>query len=436
MAGEAEEICVCSKCFNEPALQQRIKELQPEFSTGSCDFHPDEEGIPLSVAADVIDAALRENYGGAPESGREYEPGGMELDELIYDVVRPNSDELARLLKEHLEENDQYWPPDGEEAFYSDEYLYFETVIGSAQYGTKWGQFRDQLMHEQRFFNRSAFDYLTEIFNDVESRVDEDGKSPIYMINPGDPQSKFFRARAIGSMGDVKKYREDVAGQLGPPPPRMRSAGRLNPSGVAVFYAAFDPVTCVAELRPSVGSLVGIAEFKIEKPICVLDTTRYTAAPQPSSIFQKGALNAAAQWNFMRTFMRLISRPIRPGEEHIAYIPTQAVAEFLAFHHQCLVDGEKRHIDAIIFASAQNNDEGVNIALIGPAATTGIIGKDGKTYTSREAEKKAGTFGHWIGKDIDLRITPIEKSFEAHEVQSAKYKIGSHYSHFAYLTED
>ena len=303
---EGSEMSVCCKCFGNAGLQYRIIELQADATTGPCEAHPNEMGIPLSVAADIIDAALRENFGSGISDEREEHLDGRDLDDLIHEIVQPADDELARILKDHLIDNDSYWRPDGEEVFYSDECTYFPTEIGTANYGTRWAQFRDHLMHDQRFFSRSAFGYLREIFEGVESRLDPEGKSPVYMIKPGDPASKFFRARGIRAIHDVKTFREDLAGELGPPPQRLRSAGRLNPAGVAVFYAAFDPITCVGELRPSVGSLVAVAEFKIEKPICVLDTTRYTAQPNPPNIFQPGAISEAAQWNFMRNFMQLI----------------------------------------------------------------------------------------------------------------------------------
>ena len=73
------------------------------------------------------------------------------------------------------------------------------------------------------------------------------------------------------------------------------------------------------------------------------------------------------QWTFMQSFMHEIAIPISPDDEHLDYIPTQAVAEYLQNHHRFKRDGKLTKIEGIIFSSAQYPD-GRNIVLLGEAS--------------------------------------------------------------------
>lgn len=427
---------VCPECFGNPGLKLRIVKIRPNFKVGNCDFHPNRKGVPLDAVASIVDEVARENYGGSVPDSRDEFSGGLELHELIDDITAPTDDDIASALKDELVRQDDYWPPDGGEAFYSEEYVYQRIEVGTDSYGRFWDDFQKLLMHEQRFFSRKAFELLGLIFKDVEQQTDKNRRSPVYMIEPGGEQHAFYRARIIRAPSDTKKFRENVADELGPPPDRLRTPGRLNPSGISAFYGAFDLETCVAELRPPVGTRVALAKFEIRKPICVLDTTRFSGKPKSTDMYKPGAVQIAAQWNFMRSFMRQISKPVKPGEEHLDYIPTQAVAEYLAYHHEVKVDGEVRKIDAIIYASAQNNGEGKNIAILGPASVAGEVDQNGKRVKKRTENDEFDLFpSFWIPKP-EIRITPAAESFLVHEVSAVRFSTNEHYSTYDWLDDD
>jgi hypothetical protein len=149
----------------------------------------------------------------------------------------------------------------------------------------------------------------------------------------------------------------------------------MNPAGILAFYGAFNLDTCIAELRPSVGSVVIGARFEITKPLCVLDTSLFEAPPKKTNIFAHEYIQRTAQWHFMTQFMREISQPVSPADEHLDYIPTQAVAEYLLHHYEFRLHDTSRKIDAIIYRSAQNSG-GKNIAILGDAARAGILEED------------------------------------------------------------
>jgi hypothetical protein len=216
--------------------------------------------------------------------------------------------------------------------------------------------------------------------------------------------------------------RQDIAGKLGPPPEHLRKAGRLNPSGIQAFYAAFDAETCVAELRPSVGGAVAAAQFEIVDPITVLDTTRFLEGPGAVNVFAPLAVDRWRQFRFMQLFMQEIAKPVLPGAEHLEYLPTQAVAEFLNKRFVFTFAGAERTIDAIIFRSAQN-PAGKNIVVLGDAAVVGEIGDDEPPLdTGRELD--------WF--EIELlaakpdrppRIVPVPDSFSWRKITGVAFTI-------------
>lgn len=361
---------VCPDCFAVKGLQRRIIEIRKDYDAGRCDFHPTKKGVPIEGVAQVVDPVFRDNYGGAIPDFRSPGPRGDDLEEVLGDLTQAEDDAIIDALRDALIEADDYWPGDGEEPFYDDDYKYYRDRHHLGETTRLWREFRRGLMHGQRFFNSEAKALLTRIFRDVHHQRDAAKQGPVYLVRPGEPQSMVFRARITQDEGERDRIEKRLAEELGPPPERKRKAGRLNPAGVIAFYAAFDLDTCVAELRPSVGAVVMAAEFAIGEPICVLDMTRFDAQPKAEDLYAKNARERAAQWSFMQSFMNEIAQPISPGDEHLDYLPTQAVAEYLNKHHTFTFEGRERTIDAIIYRSAQH-PEGKNIVLLGESAVVG-----------------------------------------------------------------
>lgn len=411
---------VCPQCFATPGLVRRIIELRPQHPDRRCDFHPSLKGVPLAAVTRIVDTVFRQNYTLGIADDRFGDACGEDLETVISALTGAEDDTIASAISNDLIDNDPFWQPYGEGPFYSQDYGYVADMRSLGQHGRLWEIFRQGLLHEARFFNAEAEAQIAKIFEGVHHQRDVNGQGPVYMVRPGDPLSTFYRARIADDPAVSKAIKGQLAENLGPPPERLRRPGRLNPSGIAAFYGAFDLETCVAELRPTVGSVVMAARFAITEPICVLDTTRFSAAPKADDPFTRNAVERAAQWRFMRTFMFEIAQPISPNDEHLDYITTQAVAEYLNRRHLFSFASKKRSIDAILYRSAQHQ-EGLNIALLGPAAVVG-----GATDTDRGAAKTSEAYD--IFREAfepppppRARIRPIEGSLETHKVSTAHY---------------
>jgi hypothetical protein len=180
-------------------------------------------------------------------------------------------------------------------------------------------------------------------------------------INIIEKGKKIFRARIKKG---VSKYRHK---DLTSPPPRIARNNRMSPAGISYFYGALRPETCISELRPTVGEQVVVAKFVAAKNLLVLDLTE--TAHEEISLFDE---NYSYQYerilSFIEHFVSEISRPIRPMDQEIDYVPTQIFTEYLRQWAYDDMFGPKDHqkkvihIEGLMFQSSLE-EGGKNVVL-------------------------------------------------------------------------
>lgn len=318
--------------------------------------------MPLSAICEIVDEVFRNNYMRSVDTE---ESEGEPLSVVLYYLTDAESEDIAEAIAEYLIDDDDPDLRDGEETFYSDDFSYEKVQLIDQSHGALWRDFRQSIVHGRRFFNDESRKLLSEIFRNIHLQRDVQRNPPVYMLEPTDA-GYIHRARIV-SEDDIRKISEDPVGGLGPAPMQKGKAGRMNVSGIPAFYGSFDLQTSVAELRPPVGSKIASARFQLARPLCVLDMTRFRKRPKQLDLFAKDHVRRLTQWRFMQRFRREMSKPILKTDEHIDYVPTQAVAEYLNAVHEVRMGDKKVHIDAIIFNSAQR-PEGRNIVVLGDAA--------------------------------------------------------------------
>ena len=111
------------------------------------------------------------------------------------------------------------------------------------------------------------------------------GQPVVREINPTDKERFFWRARKAQSIDELKAILKSPTSEMGPPPSRCATGGRMNAQGIPVFYGAFDPDTCVAEVRAPVGSHVVVARFELLRPVRLLDFDALSEVYVPGSHF-------------------------------------------------------------------------------------------------------------------------------------------------------
>ena len=385
---------------------------------------PAQEGVPVSAVAEIVDPVFRNTYALGDYYPFSSDSEGSDLTETLFEMTNADEYGVIWALGNALIEGDNQWPPAGEEPFYDHGSKYLLDQGRFDEYSHSWEICQNRILHEQRFFNRDAFATLQKIFDGLHLLRDDSDRPPIYQINPKAADAEFFRARIFSSEDDQQSIVNDPARELGPPPPSKRRAGRMNASGIATFYGAFDLETCIAELRPAVGQTVISAKFSITEPILVLDTTRFSGRPQTRNPFAQTYITRMKIWKFMTIFMNQISKPCLPDNEHLEYITTQVISEYLTNMHK-IKRGEKlKTIDAIIYKSAQNRS-GKNIAIFGGASKVFEANKE--VPPSRKPSNPALTLVE--GSLYSCTVTAASHKSEKVYTPSAKPRGDSHVSH-------
>lgn len=432
----------CPYCFNDSSLQSRLKKLRPEFPKSlKCDFHPNRSGIPATDVAALVDEVIRENYVigdtqphyGADDDRPEWVQEGDTLVEVLDDAAAPDTFEIAEALAEQLINDELVYPQDGDEPFYADDQQYVLFTSSWNPHSEAWSEFKSEITHSRRFFSEIAVQRLEELFRNIHLQSNASGQRAVYVLKPED-KKQIYRVRQIDDPSEREEVQKNPAALLGMPPPRKRSAGRMNAAGVGAFYGSFDLKTCIAEVRPPVGCVVMGAAFELVHPIIVLDTTRFAEPMRNRSIFSPVYQERLYQWKFMKRFTNEMRRPILPDDTTLDYIPTQAVSEFIHSRLKVKLNGETKGVDGIIFASAQHRN-GLNIVLFGDAALLEQSRKEGRSTSYEIADDDLDTWTDWKPRIENPALRLVERSIVSRRVTSVEFQDDYH-SEFDWDEED
>ena len=220
-----------------------------------------------------------------------------------------------------------------------------------------WKYLKTSIAKDSRFFNRYAVMALEDIFRYIKNYQTFDGEYMISHIEPYDPFFNLFRARYFDSSGDLEKALISPEKELGPPPPEVAKAGRMNAEGIPVFYGSTKPKVCLAEVRPPVGSIVIIARFEVTKHLMLLDIEHLKSAYIDQNDFSISRFRRPDWLNFIKNLNNQVIRPVIPEDESSEYLMTQVISEYLSGLKDLGIDG-------LIYKSSQSNDNSAkNIVL-------------------------------------------------------------------------
>ncbi|PSK84041.1 RES domain-containing protein [Limimaricola soesokkakensis] len=260
----------------------------------------------------------------------------------------------------------------GIEAEFSDDAHYEEIMPRDERWQEEWSGFEKQIKTEARFFSRTAATHLSELFDRIDEMRTGDGRFLVEAVGPGTAVSHFFRGRVFQSEEPLQKAMRRPDLELSAPPAWAAASGRMNAKGISVFYGATTPEIALAEVRPPVGSWVALARFEIIRPLRLLDLAALGDVLERGSIFDPDYAYRLGRMMFLRTLSRRMSRPVLPDDQEMEYLPTQAIADYLATEGQVPLDG-------ILFPSVQVGGNGVNAVLFHKASRCGELEIPGGT---------------------------------------------------------
>jgi hypothetical protein len=135
----------------------------------------------------------------------------------------------------------------------------------------------------------------------------------------------------------------------------------MNPHGISVFYGATDPLVALAEIRPPVGSRVVVGKFELMRSVRLLDLEALRKLQVKGSIFDPNFMQRLRKAKFLEWLSHRITTPVMPEDEAYDYLPTQAIADFLATNANPLLHG-------ILYRSVQGPVGNFNVVLFHKAA--------------------------------------------------------------------
>lgn len=213
----------------------------------------------------------------------------------------------------------------------------------------QWGVFCDLVKHQSRFFFRlpgPATRPVTVSTSEPGTGADRPGPGPgdsvgeflqwfsefierheAELVKTVPARSEVYRARMVEALPIERG--DDVAETLGSPPASKAAAGRMSPTGISMFYGAHDSETAVAEVAGHSDRTFAVAaKFRTVRDLTILDLTGEAVALP--SLFETGAGEQFWETLFLSRFVGQISKPTRPDDkEHLDYVPTQVLTEFI-----------------------------------------------------------------------------------------------------------
>ena len=317
--------------------------------------------------ADRIHVAFHQHFCATPDhpsepyeyflaSENRWEQRGDSAEYIIADMTGL-PDEIATAVTALLSELHSYRARKhtGEDP-YSPEVLYEEKGANEGEFHFAWIEFVGEIRSRARFFSATAKDHLDRIFGDLAALKTYGGKSVVCEIGPGTTHLSIWRARLAESTSKLERIMKSLPREIGPPPSKSATGGRMNTQGISVFYGALNPDTCVAEVRPLVGSKVVVAEFELLRTLQLLDFDTLAELHDGGSYFDTDFADRRGRAAFFKWLVGEIGGPVMPQDESFEHIATQAIAEYLS-------SIENPRLDGIIFRSAQTGGGGRNVVL-------------------------------------------------------------------------
>lgn len=353
---------VCDNCFGDRHLKNRIKEKRKETGTARCDFHPRKKGVPIKDVSDIVAPVFEGFYDAGHMSIYEYGDNGDVaivqegkilsecIEELCQISERDIVDELTKLIQVSKSMTIMGMPS--------------ETDYGErkyARYGSNfnsisivWRLFKERVKHKIRYLDTDAIENLNHIFFGIQNI-----SGAIKTIKK---QTLIYRCRLASNHKKATYYLKEPAKELSAPPKKLSKHNRLSPKGIPCFYGAFTQETAVAEVRPAIHSLIVSCQFKLRRPIKVIDLTVFREVKDYKP-FDKRYAARHKLFRFLNEFLKELETPISPENTDLDYLPTQVVAEYFQHH----MEAASEEIEGIIFYSSQRK-KGKNIALFNDAS--------------------------------------------------------------------
>ncbi|MDH3973338.1 MAG: RES family NAD+ phosphorylase [Deltaproteobacteria bacterium] len=309
----------CGNCFSDRFLSSQIVTESPQ--KGDCSF----------CGCKFVDLA-------APETL-------ADIFQQVIDLYGVSEDDAAFSLVALLKKDWSLFDTlDDDKSFAILDAIYPGTDFKSKKYLPKmypdsvriinWNAFREELKHKNRYFPKQIPD-----LDHLENLLD-------FVILPTDEQPKLmYRARCNT---ENEAYSKE---EMKKPPEKLVGGGRANPHGIPYLYAASDPETAIAEIRPHKSDWVSVAKIEVSGELNLLDLRSPRKTISPFALDEDDLSQLYMDIEYLCRLGEELEKPILPREANLEYLPTQYLSEFI----------KHSGFDGVVYKSSVGN--GVNYAI-------------------------------------------------------------------------
>lgn len=375
--GDAPAKHVCADCFNDYAIKAFIKYNAVETYCSYCGNNSDSLiSIPFSDLFDFILEGIESEWEDPANSmGYESAEGGYQGASVYdwYDLIVEEIEELFD-TNDNVRE-DIISAMAGEHPWcHKDPYGLLEEEALSIS----WSNFTQQVKYNTRYiFSQlpNAVDptdidlipipSMLKVLSQEISRL-EDQADVIVTL---EEDTEIMRARIHNVW---KRYTK--GSELGTVPAKdAMYSNRMSPSGIPMFYGAFDSNTALLEVIDHKRftppwKVATVSTFKTTKTLRLLDLSNL---PQMPSLFDQRMNYLRSTIIFLHEFSRELSKPIeKDGTEHIEYIPTQVFTEYIRHLYRDLTG---HRLDGIKYVSSQSDQKSCCVLFVSNEQCCGSI---------------------------------------------------------------
>ena len=263
-------------------------------------------------------------YDNEAETG--FDGDNFYFEELFYERLdlEITNDKLSTDIFEHLNNTSLY-------------YLKDEYGSHSEYLSNLWQLFKDTVKHRARFvfyyedvFKEFNLSDPINILKDVQKSIQD-----FQLFRKLFPSENIYRCRQHALYDEVKEAKDLSS----PPDYCCKVNNRMSAVGISMFYCGLNEKVCIDEVvnKAETAQLYfTTGYFKSKKELNLIDLTNLPSIP---SIYDEENNRHRDTIFFLKAFIEDISKPIKPSDSSIEYVPTQIVTEYIKFNPVLKADG-------------------------------------------------------------------------------------------------
>ncbi len=326
---------VCHNCVGEGDLKNFILQAREDIACTYC-------GYPESASVEDLTGHILNCL------TSEWEPYDNSRDIDIYFSFReiicyeePIYTEQESLINEierivEIDFWNRTWDYDSDEDEKQEAWHLFKSFVTHQLRFTSFLPEAEEIYRNSNYTTLSAdsgMKYILDVIEKYELRNKLAEDTSIYRVRLSDD---LYNYGTGAEMGTVPRH-------------EAKTANRMSPVGIPMFYGAFSPDVALKEVkRKESDKFQHVAVFKPSRSLFVAD---FTDLPPMPSIFSE-ARSFRPTVSFIKRFTEEISKPLMENDlDHLDYLPSQIVTEYLKV--MCRYQGSS--IDGIIYKSAQGD---------------------------------------------------------------------------------